>query len=238
MSKYKYQNTKFYVSKKSINTVKESDKVLLSLVKKNHKLRKKVLDVGCATGNLLKLLSYECPNWELTGVDSSRELIETADKRNIKANFYKLNFLSKTNRLKKKYFDIVFSCGTLGIFDEKDAKKFIENIIYYTKPGGEIFLLAPINSFYIDTLVTHRSYQGKKPKIWEKGFNIYSKKTIKDWILPYSKKIKFIDFEMPFDLQMQNDVTRSWTFKNDDGKRLLTNGLGILIDLKIIRIIL
>src|SRR6266850_1447541 len=65
--------------------IRESDKVLLSLVRDTlgnlqDRKRPKLLDVGCSTGNLLRHLSRAFPNLDLVGGDMVKTVIRDCRK--------------------------------------------------------------------------------------------------------------------------------------------------------------
>jgi len=89
-----FKNLLFNPIKKAVEFVK---------VKKNSK----ILDAGCGTGNLLKILEDKNANLKLYGVDISKEMLKIARKKlkNVKIK------LGATEKLtfKKDYFDYIFS---------------------------------------------------------------------------------------------------------------------------------
>ena len=64
--------------KKPKDFAKHIDQTLKKNIKKNKKYR--VLDVGCAAGELLYLLEQKYKNFELTGVDIRKDLLKKAKK--------------------------------------------------------------------------------------------------------------------------------------------------------------
>lgn len=73
----------------------------------NVKKKSKILDAGCGTGNLLKILENENKNLELYGVDISKEMLKIARKK-LKIAKIKLEAVEKLT-FKKDYFDYIFS---------------------------------------------------------------------------------------------------------------------------------
>ena len=132
-------------------------------------------------------------------------------------------------------FDVSLFIGTLGIFDEQDAKQAVNELLRCSKPGGRIYMFAQFNDFDADVLITHRKARDGKMGEWEKGWNIYSVKTIRDWL--GEREVNVTDFSMPFDLPRKDDLVRTWTMRDEQGNIHLTNGLKLLVDLKFIEII-
>ncbi|CAN5704816.1 class I SAM-dependent methyltransferase [soil metagenome] len=88
-----------------------------------------ILDVGCGTGDLAELVRASGAN--ITGIDNSKEMIETA-----KAKYPLINFEIKAadNFQYDKKFDAVFSNATLHWVLEKE--KAIDCIYNCLKPGA------------------------------------------------------------------------------------------------------
>src|SRR3989338_6577027 len=89
-----FKNLLFNPVKKAVEFVK---------VKKNLK----ILDAGCGTGNLLKILEDKNANLKLYGVDISKEMLKIARKK-LKNVKIKLEAAEKLS-FKKNYFDYIFS---------------------------------------------------------------------------------------------------------------------------------
>ena len=89
-----FKNLLFNPVKKAVEFVK---------VKKNLK----ILDAGCGTGNLLKILEDKNANLKLYGIDISKEMLKIA-RNKLKNVKIKLEAAEKLS-FKKNYFDYVFS---------------------------------------------------------------------------------------------------------------------------------
>ena len=85
------------------------------------------------------------------------------------------------------------------------------------------------NPYPVDVLIKYRLANERKNNIYESGWNIFSQKSVTQF-LKKNKKVKkfsFHKFEMPFDLKRQSDPIRSWTIKSEK-KRLMVNGISII----------
>ncbi len=50
-------------------------------------------------------------------------------------------------------------------------------------------------------------------------------------------RASFLPFELPLDLPPhEDDPVRTWTFRDESGRRLLTNGLSLLCNLELLEI--
>ncbi len=62
------------------------------------------------------------------------------------------------------------------------------------------------------------------------GWNFFSKESVARWLGAQSEvaNFEFNDFQIELDLEPQGDPVRSWTIKDERGRRILTNGLCIM----------
>lgn len=101
---------------------------------------KRVLDIGCGNGALLKKLSEKCPRaFEGSGVDASDKMIEQARRRcsgHANLSFQKIDgpFLP----FEDNSFDTILS---LLSFRYLDWDPMLKEILRALKPGGEIFVV-------------------------------------------------------------------------------------------------
>ena len=113
------------------------------------------------------------------------------------------------------------------IFDNFES--CFANLINWGKPRAEIFICDMFNPFPVDVLIRYKLSENYKSKIYESGWNIFSKSSVSKF-LKKNRKIKsfyFKTFQMPFDLKPQKDPIRSWTIRSEK-KRLMINGLSII----------
>lgn len=232
----KYQNYKTYLTEDHLLNVKESFKILLNLVKnKTEGLSyPRVLDVGCATGALIHYLSQNLSG-DYVGLDISSALLSKAIAKMPEYCWVEGTAVSLPEEFENA-FDLSFCLGTLGVFDEAEAQKAVNELIKCTKKGGRIFILAQFNDNDVDVLVTHRKYQMDILGSWEKGWNIYSKRTVLNWVQDQASNVQFHDFAIPFDLRKQDDPVRTWTINTEEDHKQLINGLNLLVNLKFLEI--
>lgn len=236
--KAQYNNFNTYTAENHYKNTKESFKRLANLVLDSRYAlseKSRILDAGCATGALVHYLrqTLAC---EYVGVDISEKLLSIA-KVNMPEYEWRTGSVLELPEEYKSLFDVSLCIGTLGIFDEEDAKKAISELIRCTKSGGRIYLFAQFNEWDVDVLVTHRKSTDGYMGSWEKGWNIYSIMTIREWLREKVSSVNIIDYSMPFELPRQEDPVRTWTFQDADGGIRLTNGLKLLVDLKFIEIV-
>tara|TARA_B110000495_G_C23006795_1_gene594873 strand:- start:1264 stop:1953 length:690 start_codon:yes stop_codon:yes gene_type:complete len=182
-----------------------------------------ILDIGCATGDLVYYLSKTFPQAKCVGMDLRNDLLERARKEVPKIEFV-LSDISNKNSLPNEKFDVVFMIGVHPIFD--DVFHVFDNTINMLKENGQAYIFSIFNDSDIDTIVKVRNSSVKGP--WKVGWNLFSKKSVKDYLKNKNLACEFIDWEIPIDISKTSDPLRSWTFKDEYGKRMVINGTGIL----------
>lgn len=84
---------------------------------------KKILDVGCGTGNLLEYIRTLYKNFDYTGVDILEHMIDRARKKKLEGRFLCID-LFKNNPFPKQSFDVIFSSGIFNL-NLGNNKKFL-----------------------------------------------------------------------------------------------------------------
>lgn len=194
----------------------------------------RVLDIGCATGALIQYLKGRFPEWSYTGVDISSDLVNLAKTRVAGAEFHVGSATNILDVTEGKY-DLILCFGVLGIFEEDDARKILEDSICLLKNGGISYFLSQFSAYDVDVSIKHRKYKDNSRGEWEGGWSIYSQRTIREWLEKKTSSLIFIDFKPNFHLEPSADPVRTWTIEAD-GKTCLTNGLNILVNLRYLEI--
>lgn len=233
-----YRGTETYLTEDHHGYVKENFRSLAELIQK--KLDEgilaenaSVLDVGCATGALIGFLSSIFSEFTFHGMDVSNELIGIAKQKIQTASFEVGSILDIADMTNGK-FDLILCIGVMGIFDEHKARTCLQKLIDLGHSGTIIYVFSQFNEFNVDVMVKHRlsGWDG-----WGTGWNIFSYSTIDGWIQNLVQGYRFIEFEMPFQLNPQENPVRTWTVDMLDGRKRLTNGLKLLVDLRFLEVI-
>ncbi|MBK7354706.1 MAG: class I SAM-dependent methyltransferase [Propionivibrio sp.] len=237
----KYRGFDTYTKNDHHTYIKENFKVLGNLIEEGIQANclsksAKVLDVGCATGALIGYLASRFERFEFEGLDISDELIGVAREK-IPGVSFKVGGVMDLPGEQEGRFDVVLCIGVLGIFDEAEAKDVLYRLISCVRPGGRIYVFHQFNEVDIDVMVKHRRV-GPEAKWdgWGAGWNIYSYRTVGEWLSGRVSAHRFVDFSMPFPLERQENPVRTWTIDMADGSRRLTNGLKLLVDLRFLEI--
>jgi len=204
---------------------KVADLVLESGVLKEGSI---VCDIGCATGEFLHYLSRLFPKAKYYGYDVAPEFLEKAKQMVPNVTFLKGSVLDR-ELLQPASSDVTFLLGVSAMFD--DFKPCFLNVMHWTRPGGRLYILSIFNPYPIDVWVTYRRTDSSDPNLRELGWNMVSIVSVSRWLDATlgPGKYTFIPWVMPFDLPPHpDDLVRTWTFLDDQGQRLFTNGLSII----------
>jgi trans-aconitate methyltransferase len=217
---------KLYLKENRYNKPKEMFKFIEKRAIKKNLINKKICDFGCAAGEFLFYLNKKKPENEYTGIDIRQDLLKKAKQYIPDATFKRGSVLNKKIN-KKNFFDISFLIGVHPIFD--DFEKCFSNLIYWTKPKGEIYICDMFNPDPIDVIIKYRLSENQKKNTFESGWNIFSKKSVVNFLKKNEKvkSYKFEEFIMPFHLKRQKDPVRSWTVDMNK-KKIMVNGLSII----------
>lgn len=111
----------------------------IKMIIRKHKIHpKKILDVACGTGKLAKMLKNE--GFEVTGIDSSPEMIKIAKKRGIKCYLMSMeNF-----KLNEKFDMIISTYDSVNYLSRTKLRKFVRNAYFHLNESG--VLIFDINS--------------------------------------------------------------------------------------------
>jgi SAM-dependent methyltransferase len=191
-----------------------------------------LLDVGCATGELMAYLGQRFPALQCTGLDVFEDLVDTGRRLLPAASFVQGSILAPPAELLGR-FDIVTAIGVMSIFDEAQLEVFWRNLLACCKPGGRVVVLSPLNEYGIDALIRHRKRKDGQPLAWETGWNVYAFETIREVLAGLGAQPDDVGFErfvFRQVLEPREDRIRTWTLPTRDHPHQLTNGLKLLVD--------
>ena len=161
---------KIYLKSNRYKKPKETSKLLYKILKKKLSNNKnyKLLDVGCANGELLFFLHQKFSNIEFCGIDVRNDLIKLAKKKcSSDIYFKKLDYTQNQNFNKK--FDIIICSGVISIFDDLDI--FFKNIKRNMKKNSILFLFCNFNNYDFDLILTYKDLNSKNIN-YQSGWNI------------------------------------------------------------------
>ncbi|MBI4677678.1 MAG: class I SAM-dependent methyltransferase [Elusimicrobia bacterium] len=191
-----------------------------------------VLDVGCATGELIHYLKGRWPGLAYTGVDVSARMIKQARARLPDCRF-EVGSLTAARGLGTRRFDVVICAGTLQIFD--DLARPMARLARVVRPGGRLYIFTIVNWGSVDLITRYRDRR-HRPGVWQKGWNIFSREAFEEAIRAAGRRarLRWDDFRMSFSLAAQKNPMRTWTVPLGREPFQLVNGAGMIIDLALL----
>lgn len=102
----------------------------------------KALDVGCGPGNSTQVLADRFPVAEITGVDSSANMVGTARREHPELEFLQCDISRELDSLPGDY-DLVFSNACLQWVP--DHPSLLPGLLGLLKPGGLLAVQIPVN---------------------------------------------------------------------------------------------
>ena len=104
----------------------------------------KILDIGCATGNLTEFLGEKTRN--IVGMDLDKELLKEAKYKHPNLNFENMNMLKINEKFEENSFDRVVSFGnTLVHLDSREEVEEFFQKVYKTLKFNGFFIVQIIN---------------------------------------------------------------------------------------------
>tara|TARA_B100001559_G_C16492170_1_gene618935 strand:- start:1134 stop:1853 length:720 start_codon:yes stop_codon:yes gene_type:complete len=195
--------------------------------KKNYKL----LDLGCSKGEIIYSIKEKFDNViDFTGIDISRELIKKAQGENFLKSVRFIEDDISTFSLNEK-FDLVVMSGVLSIFD--DYENFLLNAIKHMKKNSVGFVFSAFNKQDIDVIIRYRNnFIGSNQ--WESGWNLFSLKGIKKFLIKYSQQVKIIPFHLQNKIEQKENPVLSYTVETKNESNLILTGGNIVRDFYLI----
>jgi len=230
----------FYLKDKRKEKTKEYFKFLHKILSKNKKInskKTKIIDIGCATGELIYFLKNKFENANYYGLDVHPKLIKYAKKdpdlKNVDFSVGNIVDTPKEKHFKK--YDVVLFIAVHSIWDNIDV--WFTNLRKYGKKGSRIYIFGLFNPNPIDTFVKVRR-SGSKNKNLEPGWNLISIQTYKSYFKEKKiKNYKFYPWEIKIKLpKNKSDLMRSYTQKISRNKYQLTSGIGLIHTLRLLEI--
>ncbi|MFI5151665.1 MAG: class I SAM-dependent methyltransferase [Bacteroidia bacterium] len=184
-----------------------------------------IADIGCATGDFLYYIRSRYPQGIYSGLDYDHELIELAKKRMNFAKFNTIDIGDKDHLPAAGQFDAIFMTGVHTYFE--DLSTWSANLMSLLKKGGRAYVFGQFNPESIDVLTRVR-YPEKSNEFNTWG-NLHSVYSVRKEFAKFNAEVNMSAFEITIDVARNtSDPLRSWTFKDDKGKRIIINGAQVV----------
>ena len=138
---------------------------------------------------------------------------------------------------KENSSDITFLLGVLPAFDRFEIT--LQNLINWTKNNGIVYVHSLFNKHPVDVYTKYNYSKDYNKGVIEVGWNQHSKESVSNW-LKVNKSVSnfsFHDLKIDFDLPYRkDDPMRSWTYRDKENNRQLTNGASIIHNQSILEI--
>ena len=207
-------------------SIRESDKVIVSMIKKhvdlNNGRKLRILDIGCSTGNLLMHLKDMVQGAEYIGGDLAESSLE-ACRKNKKLDGISFEALDILN-LPLEEFDVIIVNAVLYMFDDKQYNEALESIKKSMKKNGIAIIYDFAHPFDHQNIVIYET-----SLLHPQGLRLCFRpmKTITASITDAGfNKIEFHPFKLPIDLpkpSYDSEVV-SYTLKEEGGNNMCFRG--------------
>ena len=218
-----------YLKGDRYNEPKEDHKFILERIKELYQEDTVInaCDLGCGNGDLLYLIKQHFPSWDLTGYDYTQEFIDYAKAFE---GLKDVSFFQKDLFKIEEKFDIVIADGVTHIFP--DIEKTINKYLDICNSGGHIITTGRFNKFDIEVRLQYCDNSNPKTKdVWREDWCQHSRSTIIDLFFNKVQNIKFIDVIMDKDLSYNPKMPiNQWTFRDSNGKNIITNGTNVILN--------
>lgn len=208
-------------------TVRESDKVIISLVKdlvtKADGRTLKVLDIGCSTGNLLLHLKRMVPDAEYVGGDLAKSSLDECRKNPDLAGieFEEMDILNLGAR---EEYDIVIANAVAVYFTWPEYEQALASVSAVLKPDGSYIAFEWLHPFTNQDLAIYETTLGHP-----EGIRICFRpipKVMRKLEAVGLKDNGFMPFELPIDLPMPgyDEEVVTYTVNGQAGNRMMFRG--------------
>ena len=185
-----------------------------------------LVDVGCGNGEFLNNVKKVFPNAKLTGYDFAPEFIEVGKAY---TGLDGVELICLDIFAIDKTYDVVVCDGVLQIYP--DCEKFLQKMLDICNKDGMLLLFGLFNPYDIDVCLQYRDYTFEKYKdLWREDYCMHSQKRVATFLDDKVSTFRFDKAEMNVHLEIRpEDPMRTWTFKDEDGNTIITNGANVIL---------
>jgi len=203
-------------------SIRESDKVLLELIRERLPRGGSLLDMGCSTGNLLLHLEHAAPGAELHGADLNETVIEAA-RRAPELDGIEFHVQDMLEPTLGRTFDVVVANAALMFFTPEELREALLSLARLVTPGGHLVAFDYFHPFDQEVELVERSAAFRDGlRFWFRAERrvreILEEAGLADPL--------FRPFEIPIDLPRPSDPAdiTTWTARTAEGTGMSFRG--------------
>lgn len=217
-----------YLNEDRSRTTKKCFMDLGALLRENYRAGATLLDVGCATGELVKFVQDEFPDLQLSGCDVSESMLEKARCLVPSADFYYGSIADGTGMTLNSY-DTVTCFGVITIFDDLETP--LRNLVSAVERYGRLIIFGNFNVDSID-LKSQVRRSDVRDSEWLQGYNCWSQYTVEKILAGCGRdyQLTWRQFHMDKIIPKTDDPLRAWTFATEDSEFHQRRGSGQLVN--------
>lgn len=189
----------------------------------DHPAHFSLLEIGCARGDFLSLVTRLYPHASVTGIDIRDDLVQRAQLDFPHITFRSANLFSLPPDLAG--FDCACMLTIHSLFDEIEPALLA--LLRTVKKGGRVFVFGLFNPAPLDVLVKVR-LPGETDH-FESGWNIHSEAAVAAFLQAQGYTFSFARYTPAREKQSDDEGNfSSWTQQLADGSLQLINGLQLI----------
>ncbi len=185
-------------------------------------------DIGCANGELLYYLRSRFPRWELHGVDPEPEFVRVAMEHPALAG---IGFELKNLFDVEERFDLVTFLGTMSTFAEVDEP--LTKLLDICEEGGVILVDGYFNRWDVEVRSIYCDNSTEAARgLWRRDWNQHTRSGIRAFLEGKCRSVEFEDVVMGVELPRDESKPHinAWTFRDAEGRNLITNGTNMVLN--------
>ena len=191
----------------------------------------RVLDVGCANGSFVHYLSKRHPAAVCTGVDALPQLVEDA-ARNVPTGNFIVGDILEAASMPAGPFSLVTMLTLHSHFDRLDD--VLNNLMSLVEVGGRALVFGLFNRSAVDVLVRVR-VSGDTVG-WQPGWNIHSRRAVRDLLCSRGFGATYHDYEPPQDWVERHGDPLGSRKVEIDGRVTFINDAGLILPFALLEV--
>lgn len=185
-------------------------------------------DIACANGELLYHLRQRFPAWRFTGYDLTPEFVEAGRAF---AGMAGIDLRVQDLYDVEQRFDVVSMVNLMTTM--ADPEPPLRKLLSLVRDGGLLLVEGCFNPYDVELRAVFMDHS--KPEAdgrWRRDFNQHSRRSIARILQGHCRAFDFEDIEMGVDLPRDPDAphANTWTFRDEHGRRIVTNGARVILD--------